>query len=245
MAQASVGEDTRHPDALALPALALHEVLLDASADVRLMREFLEACVETYDFVSFPKANFEEERDHHVFQVLSKSTKLVRVQCFDSQGHGQDLMWTLQHFEMWRGQEVVMEPSHMEVFCTSEPVGGDMLRLLGTNPGLRPLIKIWKEGVSDLDGCKLLTEPRVLAYKKPLSDPRVPILALVDELTSKRYVGVRRQLTHSRTSAKSFDLRDLPSKRCYLQVLVAAPRFSEQACQRFRAGVRRCFISAS
>ena len=69
-----------------------------------------------------------------------------------------------------------------------------------------------------------------------LSDPKIPVLALVDHLESMDYTAARKLCTHSGDSALQYDERNLPRQRHYLQCVIALPDLVRAGVPRFQSG---------
>ena len=95
-----------------------------------------------------------------------------------------------------------------------------MISICGPSRDIRSQIFEWTMGPSDVDGCVELHSGRIAKPVCKLSDKTVPVLSLVDELVFRGFVGVDKEIHHTRRILLEFDQRRLCSKRVYLQCLV-------------------------
>lgn len=66
-----------------------------------------------------------------------------------------------------------------------------------------------------------MTNPLVLRPTVALSSDTAPVLCLCDALQEKGYEGIASQVIHKADALKRYDIRQLPSKRRYLQCVLA------------------------
>ena len=132
---------------------------------------------------------------------------------------------SLQPFTVWSQDFSTTEnmalPNGVDVFEFHAPSLVDIIEATGGRLEARLNWHVWRSSPSDVEGCVHLDSPQLLRPSSKLSDANVPVLALVDQLYSLGFTDVLRLCTHTAGDAKIFDARRLPSKRCYLQCVLA------------------------
>jgi hypothetical protein len=119
----------------------------------------------------------------------------------------------------------------------------DVLAVCGASNDTRSLIRVWQTQPSDVDGCINMHSPRPLALRMTLGDASVPVLALVDAVEALGYRGEKCLATHSATSPKEFDSRQVITKRSYLQCILALPELLHAGVVSFQSGQSSVYYS--
>ena len=100
----------------------------------------------------------------------------------------------------------------------------------------------WDTQLSDLDGCIEMHSSRTLVPRSALQSAKVSILALKDALEDQLYVAVKHTVDHYNRQGKFFDARNLQSKRCYLQCVLASTWLYANGQKQFHVFVMKNII---
>jgi hypothetical protein len=191
---------------------------------VSLMRQWLLAALQVYQFLSLP-ARGEDDNIFIVFvQVLSLELNPILLDVSQRKLNEEMPQFEIavQTLERWAPpvEERVLRAQE-EVFVYSDPQMVDILRLTGTDPATRADFKAWSCKPSDVDGCLSLHSASPLQVPMNLSNERIPVLCLIDELQEQGWIGVAQLVQHSPDGPKQFDSRRMKGKRWYYKVLLA------------------------
>ena len=108
-----------------------------ATMDEQLMRQWCASALQTYAFVSFPVVgDCTGEVTFKVFQILSKTEKVVRCETFDDDARGLYTI-SLQPFELfgWKGDTALGDLDHLDVFALEDPLSVDVLQVAAGGSG--------------------------------------------------------------------------------------------------------------
>ena len=144
--------------------------------------------------------------------------------------------------EVWRGKEVDLDTSELEVYTLGSPSFACPAALFGNDLESRRFMKVWKLTPSDLRGCLALTNGSSATTSKSLRAADVPIACLMDALVAQGWVSRSSLVRHSSDSLELFyDNRRLDSKRAYLQALLARSAIFAKGTSEFRSGRSNAF----
>jgi hypothetical protein len=231
------------PDALAPAAEVLgDQANVQCSVDVKLMVEFLDAAVAEYDTISIATPN--ADQCFKMYQVLAKGRRNILIKTFDSEPvMPVRLCWTVQPYEVWRGDEYTSVPDSLDAFVVSESLDVNIVGETGSDAAGRSSILKWKPGESDISGCTSFGNAAVVKPPQTLGDPKVPVLSLVDALDAAGFIAVQRLVVHSPTSGLFFDSRNLASKRTYLQAVLQSAALWAKGVKSFRSDASSAFYN--
>lgn len=214
-----------------------------AAAEMQLMRQWLAASLAQYSYISVPVDNGDEALDYAFFQVLSLERRTLQLKTFEAEQGGREgeLLYsiTVQPLERWRAPALADKsaPSReAEVFVYFEPTKIDILRLASGGVDNRQLWRGWTPVASDVDGCTALHSPCPIAHNMMLSHPKVLVLSLVDALHESGFSPIAQKTTHIPGAPKVYDNRHLPSKRFYLQAVLAIDDLATAGVKGFESG---------
>ena len=182
--------------------------------DTRLMKEWLEHCLEKYNYVSIFDGLGEA---HHVFQVLEFDRNLKTVKSFD-EAPITGLPWLIQHYEVWANPLFPEDTHQIFVFSFGDAEVMDILRWSGSALSNRTKFRAWQRCESDLEGTHCLESPTQPVPTASLTSSQIPIIILLDELEAKGCVARPGKVIHSRRT-RIFDSRN--TRRPYLQAVLA------------------------
>jgi hypothetical protein len=158
-----------------------------SSNDTVLMRDFLQKAVKPYTYISIPKPADTPDSQFDVplkcFQVLDVERTNIFINDVDRLSN-YGLRWSIQPFELWRGEELpaFTVPEEMFAFRFGEPVTVDMLRWVGISQDVRSSIHKWSLVPSDMAGCLCLQNAEQIKPPMALTASDIPVLSLLDEL---------------------------------------------------------------
>ena len=201
-----------------------------------LMRQWLFACLKPYMFVSVQVAAGDGESERQFFQVLSVQTKQLVVECFDDEVEKVIFNASIQPLEFCTpiGTDPFAESA--EVFVLHDPRKIDLMKWCQGAGDHRHDWMEWTPAESAFEGCTSLTKGTTMVPRMPLSDKSIPVLALVDALVEKGFCYCNHKVEHTPTSANVYDHRQLPSKRCYLQAVLACEKLWSNGVVSFVSG---------
>lgn len=210
--------------------------------EVKLMRQYLAIALEAPCFISVPAASEDSGRTEEFFQVLALQSRSVFVRTYeaaedDKPEQGAYLIF-VQPYEQWRPNDELsgaVPGREQDIFDIEEPILVDAIDVCGGMGQRRQFVK-WQATTSDVEGCLRLMSPEVLRPKLPLTSPDILVLALVDALKERGCEGVSQRCFHSNADQKTFDARDLPSRRSYLQCVLALPELLSAGVASFVSG---------
>ena len=130
-------------------------------------------------------------------------------------------LWNVQPHSIYKVEELASNFSQADAFLFGDPQTFHVFKFLSEVKPDRTLLRQWETDLSDIDGCISLTCGKALVPRTPLQDAKVPILALTDALEDASFVPVGRSVDHYPRQGKFFDNRNVESKRCYLQAVLA------------------------
>ena len=210
------------------PELDLPEHRWASHKDERtLLRQWLEQSLPLYGYVTVPmyfQAVDADEDRLLVFQVLRLSRVAVVVKTWSQDAEPPALYdVAIQPFEVWAPPEDPREPvPELQIYVAGAPTNIDLLEACRADRRLLQHMRQWQKGPSDVEGCFLLSNPALLQPPLPLSSPKIPVLTLMEELLRLGAVEVRKKVSQKPGEALvQVDVRRLPSKRYYLQCLLA------------------------
>ena len=190
----------------------------------RLHREYLGACLQLgmHITIGAPGEAPEDSFEFAVFQILGVETKMSLVPTYLDIGRVPNIFKvTVQKLEYWQSfLPAGIADATLDVFAIGEPFDIDLLRSCGQKDP-RMIIRSWTVCPSDVSDCVGLRDGVHLVPVMQLRDSNVPVLCLVDSLLLHGFVGVDAVVIHEDSSARTYDQRKLPSKRCYLQCVLS------------------------
>lgn len=220
------------------PCGEAHESVDRTDEDIKLLRQYLAACLDVYSFVSVPVVGEDDAVFAKFFQVLSRETKNIVVDTLGEKEEPALFRIAVQPFERWRARST--DPAALsleeEVYIFDEPVSVDVLRVCGHRRSNREHWFRWDGRSSDVEGCLSMTNSRRLSPTMPLSSPSVPVLSLLDELGRQGWEGLPARALHSPDSPNIFDCRSQLSKRSYFQCLLALDDIWKKGNESFPSG---------
>ena len=152
----------------------------------------------------------------------------------------------VQQYEVWRSQELPMDPQMLEAFVVEDPQQVNIMDWIGYDFADRHRCRQWSPQLSDLDGCKAFASPALLRPLVPLCSEKVPVLSLVEELEALGWVAVLRVVEHRNLPPKVYDSRSV--SRPYLQCLLANTHLVEHGavcfCSRLSQAHYRLLLKA-
>ena len=189
--------------------------LSEQDVAIKLDVQWIIDAVQRYDYVSIPSTTKCKEVAA-VMQILSIDEKTITIPSLGNSGYSRG--WNVQSFEVVNHQDLPLDPKQLDIFIVDDPVCINLEALLSTLQPVRSSIRIWADQqLSDIEGCISLESPTFAKPLSALSDPSVPILALVDAMDEAGWVGTPKQVRHSALSGLIYDNRKLGTKRAYLQ----------------------------
>lgn len=175
--------------------------------------------------------------------MLSKETKGIFINTFrsiDDEDYEQGLYQiSVQPYVRWSSSFAEPDasvPRQVESFVYQGPCLVDILAVSGATLESRQHWHAWETSSSDIEGCIRMHSPSILRPGMPLSDPKVAILCLVDELAGEGYTGVPRKVTHFVGGPKEYDDCKLLAKRKYLQCALALADLGRAGVRGFHSG---------
>ena len=213
---------------------------LRESQVVKLLRAYLHASLELHDVISLPAMGDEGHIVHLFFQILRLESRPVLIETFSSPSDDRGLYTcTVQPYSRWNpnmDDASSDPPIEADCFVYQDPCEVDLLTISGARIESRKQWLSWQTKPSAIEGCLAMHSPRILAPQHKLSHRSVPVLCLVDALEAAGLVGTKRKTTHSPDGSAEYDCRSLPSKRTYLQAVLACEELFEAGVPQFASG---------
>ena len=150
-------------------------------------------------------------------------------------------MWSVQPFNVHRSDLLAAEPISIDVFKVGDPFKFDIFKFISDFDPPRNTLRVWESQHSDIEGCITVVSPKQLVPATPLTDPKVPVLALTDAL-DLTHVGVERLITHTKHSGLLYDCRNL--RKPYLQCVLAASSLFAKGNKGFKSNLSSIFYLA-
>jgi hypothetical protein len=112
----------------------------------------------------------------------------------------------------------------LDVYEVEAVAAVDLLQPMRGDPDARTAVRVWARTVSDMDlhGCISLGNPQPPQPSGELMDKSFPVLGLIDSLVAQDYMGIDKNITHSKTSGKFWD-STCAHIRSYLQCILCFP----------------------
>lgn len=202
-----------------------------------LMRQWLTATMNAYDYMTVCVDSRLGEDKLLVFQLLELERKSIIVRPFVDASDEAELQGlyvvSYQPLELWSGgAEIRPEVERLETFVLQTPAKTDILTLCGGLAG-RPGICVWQARTSDVDGCvELYNRQPLIDRRVDLMTSHTPVLALTDALTDKGFVGVQ-QVVHHRVGVLQYDSRGLSGRRAYLPCVLRTNDLAAKGIKEF------------
>ncbi|CAK0884071.1 unnamed protein product, partial [Prorocentrum cordatum] len=202
----------------------------DLSDSQKLMAEFLRGAVQVHEYVAVPSGP-DDDRPFSAYQVRAKQARDIVVETsgtpptdvttwlFHPMGVFIDLSW-----------EAGSAPERLDVFQVS-PVStcASMFTVFGDDASKRSCIFTFSVVEPAIDGCI------GLGGRTSMSEPNVPVLRLLDELSANRFRAVDGLCARSRGSPLVYGSRRATSKRFDFQCVLAKGSI-------FKKGQKRCRV---
>lgn len=195
------------------------------SEAVLLLRQWFAAAFRRHEYVSLQIISETGDRRLQAFQVLDLERRSLIVRPFidpDEDAEMQGLyMMSLQPLELWNGHASSDLPgSTLEAFVLMDPMKVDVIAACGVDPESRKGVHVWGARLSDVDGCTTLHDPQpMMSRAVDLMSPQVPVLSLLDSLTTQGFIGIEEVVRHTE-ACRFFDCRRASSRRAYLQCVL-------------------------
>ena len=169
--------------------------------DRKLMAEFVQSIVHVYSYITVPTNDADEP--WYCFQVLATQTKDLLVKTIASP-EVDNVTWMIQPMSILNCGELPKDvaPASIVVFRVESQTHCSVFSVFGCDLAKRQRFMCWKEAVSPVDKCIRLIEPKRLAWTKLLSDAKIPVVCLLDELNSKGFVPAAHTVFHKKTCAQ-------------------------------------------
>lgn len=208
-----------------------------------LLRQWLVAYLEPYTYMTIPVQG--EDGDQavvHAFQLLDLERKSIILRPFvdaDDEAELQGLYnISVQPLELWRRPDEAMmaNAQSLETFVFQPPTKIDLITALGgakAGCARRPTILTWQARQSDVEGCVEMHTPVALGSQPvDLMSKGVPVLALLDTMCERGFVGVDRVVRHKQ-GVMEFDRRRIAGRRSYLQCVLHADKIAAKGVADF------------
>ena len=214
------------------------------SEEVKLMRHYLSQSAVVFAYMSC-RVQRGDDVELRVFQFLDVERANILVDTWYSRIQTEHLFsCVVQPLEIWNPTfDGVETPQSLEVFVVEDPTEVDFIELCGVDPERRSHLLVWESVVSDVEDCVCLKNPKVARPLMNLSSPSIPILSLTDELAANGWTPTPRRIVHTPDGDKSFDNRNLSSRRKYLQVLLALDSLWEKGYTEIRSSRPASYFS--
>ena len=196
--------------------------LQEISVEVKLVANWLEDCIEPNSHVTLPSS--QPERPLQCLQFLSAQSSIKVLPSFRGDAPTTHC-WNVQPFTILQHQmrQVLPEnPTVIDVFAFGAPTSFNVFKYIAEHKPDRSKFLQWDTQLSDVDGCIELHSSCTLVPRSALQSAKVSVLALKDALEDQLYVAVNRTVDHHNQQGKFVDARNVQSKRCYLQCVLAS-----------------------
>lgn len=206
-----------------------------ATEDQKLMDAWLAASLNNFTYVSVTTETL-EGKTFHYYKLLSKRTKVFRLQPVSAVGHVTQGDW------LWQPLEVTGDAGRNElvdevcVFVAEASCRSCPSVICGSNPLRRGEIKVWRGSGCPDPATTILKEPTPLKFTGSLFGDAAPPLALLDELARRGFAPQRGAQVHLPNGVRIFDGRHPSSSRAYLQCLLNRAKIFAKGQAAFPSG---------
>ena len=204
--------------------------------NAKLIREYLEMSIPQHGYIS-AACPPSDDRKVSCFQVLHKHRRHVLPEDKKKTQDPQLDEWLVQEFEIWRGHEMGAKAPHLDVFLLKDPKYATVTELFGSDAAQRDTWRAGRARESDVQGCLCLQDWSIACPRKSLKDLDAPVLSLLDALEEKGWRGMSEMVWREQDAlARVYDDRNIVSKRCYLQAVLAQDSLFAKGVRRFCSG---------
>ena len=169
------------------------------------------------------------------FQLLGFAHNPVLIKTFDGGEVFSPKTWLIQPLEIWGSTTPDLPATKLNVFRLSDTEHMLPQEIVSADLKQRCNYKVWKEVPSEVDGTLQLESPTVLSCSLSLSDPKIPVLCLLDVLSERDCLDLDKVQIHTKRSGLFFDRRNVSSKRFYLQCVLSSESIFAKGHSNFRS----------
>ena len=224
---------------------------------VKLMREWLQACLQVHQYVTVRIQSDEEGAPDTLqpMQILAVEPKPVFVRTYEDKmappvEFNLLMKVTVQKLQVWEpsiATQTAFNANDFDCFVLEDPHNVDVMSMCGSTPEDRDRWRCWSVDDSTIDGCIRFHTPQPLAVTMDITKKHFPVLALHDLLHSGGWSPEPALRTHGGPrSAKRYDSRKPLEKTFLLQMppgLVAPfQRGRQKVRQPAKSGVLSAFV---
>ena len=158
-----------------------------------------------------------------------------------------EIRLVVQPWEVLGARPEDVDTRLLDVFKIDDTADYDFVQqvLRGEVPFERRNVKVWKQTLSDVEGCVCLRDPQPVTPAMQLNCKTVPILSLLDALEAAGFAPVRDKVWHAPggAAAKTFDTRGIRSKRAYMQCVLGLEDLFARGAVAFPSGLSNAFYT--
>lgn len=200
----------------------------DLGMQKEYMKHILEAAVGKVVTVDITTVDPHDDKEL-IYQVLEVDKKHVVASGTTGAPPLLGLPVAVQPLQRWNGGDAAAPASMaatLTVYPLEDPCLVDAMAILGklSNgfPGFRSVARAWQERVSEVEACAELHSSSPLVPIVSLTDASIPVISLVEGLQQRGWVPHRGVVCHTISDPGPFDVRNMSSRRLYMQVLISA-----------------------
>ena len=198
-----------------------------ADRNSKLLREWIEASLPTFCYFSCCIPQLGGTSRLLVGQVVSPPRKVITIPTYNTNEVHQRSCWGILLLDIRRRDELLTDPTSLEVFSVEETTQIDLVDMLDANPEARRTFQTWVRQLPDVSGGFILCSPTRAQPRSDFSDKNHPILSLLDALESCEHMAIDRKLEHSIDSGLFWDKKS-EHLRPYLQCVLCADWLRKQ-----------------